>query len=60
MTKSRSDGIFVPMTMARGLPMTRRRSPKAASCHVEEFRFVTKDSFIISLVICIVLYTDSV
>ena len=48
------------MTMARGLPMMRGRSPEAASCHVEEFRFVTKDSFIISLIICIVLYTDSV
>ena len=37
------------MTMARGLPMTRRGSPEAASCHVEEFRFVTKDGLIISL-----------
>ena len=48
------------MTMAKGLPMMQRRSPEAASCHVEEFRFVTKDGFIISLVIRIVLYTGSV
>ena len=50
----------LPMIMARGLPMTRRRSPEAASCHVEEFQFVTKGSFIVSLVTCIVLYMDSV
>ena len=48
------------MTMAKGLPMMQRGSPEAAGRYVEEFRFVTRDSFVISLIIRIVLYTDSV
>ena len=46
--------------MAKDLPMMQRRSLEAAGCYVEEFWFVTRDSFVISLIICIVLYTDSV
>ena len=48
------------MTMAKGLPMIQRGSPEAAGRCVEEFQFVTGDSFVISLIIYIVLYTDSV
>ena len=33
------------MTMAKDLPMMQRGSPEAAGRYVEEFRFVTRDSF---------------
>ena len=46
--------------MAKGLPVMQRGSPEAASRCVEEFQFVMRDSFVISLIIYIVLYTDSV
>ena len=46
--------------MAKDPPMMQRRSLEAAGRYMEEFRFVTRDSFVISLIICIVLYTDSV
>ena len=48
------------MTMAKGLPMIQRRNPEVAGRCVEEFQFVTEDSFVIFLIIYIVLYTDSV
>ena len=48
------------MTMAKGLPMMQRGSPGAAGRYVEEFRFATRDSFVITLIICVVLYADSV
>ena len=48
------------MAMAKGLPMMQRGSPEAAGRCVEKFQFVTGDSFVISLIVYIVLYTDSV
>ena len=46
--------------MTKDLPMMQRRSLEVAGRYVEDFRFVMRDSFVISLIICIVLYTDSV
>ena len=48
------------MPMKASLLMIAEGGVGLASCHVEEFQFVTEDSFIVSLVICIVLYMDSV
>ena len=46
--------------MAKDLPMMQKGSPEATGRCMEEFQFVTGDSFVISLIIYIVLYTDSV